>query len=506
MWLVVVRLGALACALLLLGLVFRRRERTLRLLREFWLAPTGPVNLAALRIVLFWGLFRSATGQNPLWYARLPAGERDPPLGWGFLGSLPFDEGLVSGAHDAFVVASAAALLGAFTRLSVPVSAVLAVYVLGLPNFFAKINHAHHVRVLCALALAASPCGDALSLDRLWKRLRGFAPPSPSSAYTVPVRSAWVLLATTYFFPGFWKLWEAGDLWLTGDALRFWLYSKWAALPDFAPLYRIDRHGWLLALLGIATLFFELGFPFALLNRVTRTFAALSAVGFHLGVGYFMGIHFHAFFPLIVLLEIPEGMRTLRRYAPTAGTRVVEALRARTKAWLAALVRPGNAPATSRTWPLRSALPAAVVGGALVFGQVVTGFGAMSTWPVSVYPTFSGRGGALPRVGSSLRVQLETPGEAPVDLGKKLKRLGPARLKKLLHGLERNDRAARTRQRGRALVALFRHASVELEAGDRVSVYETTWKVLPPGKRKNQRERLVQRFVVGEDGTLSRER
>jgi hypothetical protein len=46
--------------------------------------------------------------------------------------------------------------------------------VLGLPQCFGKVNHGGHARMLCALALSLSPCGDALSLDALIRRGSAF--------------------------------------------------------------------------------------------------------------------------------------------------------------------------------------------------------------------------------------------------------------------------------------------------------------------------------------------
>ncbi|HEX6767597.1 MAG TPA: HTTM domain-containing protein [Polyangiaceae bacterium] len=502
MSLAAVRLTLVVLVLLAVALAVRFRERTIGKLHEFWNEPSSPLNVALLRILLFAMLFRSARGRGPLWYTGLPSSERDPPWGWRWLGDLPFDEGLVSGAQDALVLSSAAAAVGLWTRATAPVAALLAVYVLGLPNFFAKVNHGGTARVLCVLALAFSPCGDALSLDRLWKWLRGHAPPPPSSAYTIPVRVVWVLIATTYFFPGFWKLWNAGDLWITGEALRRHLYSKWADLPDFEPLFRVDQHAWLLALLGTATLAFEIGFPFALLNRATRTLAALAAAGFHVGIRYVMGITFSPFIPLIVLIEVPERWSLLRRHVPATVLATASALRLRLRAWQQA-VRPQREP---KPWPSRSVWPALVVGMALVVGQTVAGFAQVNSWPISVFPTFASRGIRPPERGSSLRVTLESEGEEPVDLGKRLKRLGHVRLQQALRGINtKTQKGGEAKHRSRTFVKLLRHAGVHVEPADIVVVYEAKWNVLPPGKRSGFREKVVSRYRVTRGDTLESE-
>jgi hypothetical protein len=503
-WLVVVRLGAVFAALLLVALAVRYRRRAIEVLREFWLTPTSPLNLAALRIVIFYALWRSALGQNFVFYAGMPAAERALPFGWEWVGPWAFDERVISSASSAFALASLAALLGIATPVTAPVAALLAVYLLGLPNSFAKINHGHHARVLCALVIAAAPSGDALSFDRLWQRLRGRAPPEPSIAYTLPVRFAWVLIGTTYFFPGVWKLWKSGDQWFSGEALKFHLYSSWATRPDFEPIFPIDRHEWLLAPLGSATLLFEIGFLFALLHRATRVLAALSAVGFHLGVAHTMGIRFPAFFPLVVLLELPESWRALRRHFPPGLLAFGASARARLEAGLDMLRRRGGSPAP-RSLVSRTIAPAVVAGTLLVFGQSLTGAIGLSTWPVSVYPTFSGRVRSPPFEGSALRLSLRS-GKKTIDLERRFKRFGHARRKALLRDLQRDMSRGPAKNRGGSLVSFLRHSGVRIEPGDRIIVREIRWKVLPPGQRRNEREKVLDRYVVTALGSLERER
>jgi hypothetical protein len=501
-----VRAAAVIAALVVLYVAVQRRERTLEVLRKFWLEPTSPVNVAVLRIIVFYLLHRSAIGQNPVWYTRLPESQRSLPWGWGWLGSLPFDERLASGAEIALIVSAALASVGLFTRVSAPLAALLAVYVLGLPNFFWKINHGHHLRVLFALALACAPCGDALSLDRLWKRWRGHAAPEPSAAYTIPMRVAWLLVGTSYLFPGLWKLWVSGDLWISGAQLKAHLYDSWAVRPDFEPLYRIDQHDWLLALLGVATLVFEIGFIVCVLNRTTRTLAALSAVAFHVGVASFMGIRFSPYPPLVLLLEIPERYDSIRSHVPrrllAAAARTREQLAARAHALFERFRRPPS----STPWPPRSATPAALVGMALLFGQTYTGLASISSWPFSVYPQFSSREERPRTVASTLRFYLESKDGNRVDLLSRLRRrIGVSRVKRLVRSLEKAAQPGGTKNT-RSVVEVFRLAGVRLEPKDRIAIYEATWNVIPPGEQSAYRETLSKRFVVTSDGALRLER
>jgi hypothetical protein len=151
-------------------------------MHRFFLEPISPVNVAALCVIVFYLITKSALARSMRVEVSMPASARRPPFGWAWLGDLPFQPDVILGAKDALVVAGVMATLGLASRLSVPIAALLAVEVFGVPNFFEKINHGHHARVLFARALALAPCGDALSLDRLYRRLRGYGAPPPSAA------------------------------------------------------------------------------------------------------------------------------------------------------------------------------------------------------------------------------------------------------------------------------------------------------------------------------------
>jgi hypothetical protein len=490
-----VRTASVLVALVAALAAIHRRDDAVAFLQRFWLEPSSPVNVALLRMVIFGLITRAAFGRRSLWYAGLPAEERDPPPGWEWVGASFFDADVVAGARIGLIVAGTAATLGVFTRMSAPVAALLAVYVFGIPSFFAKIDHGGHLRMQCALAIAFAPCGHALSVDRLIGRWRGTLSPPASAAYTIPVRAVWVLVGLSYFFPGFWKLWESGDLWLSGRQPLFELRSKWARLPDFEPLFRIDQHAWLLVLFGTATLIFELGYVFALGQRTARTVAALSSTLFHLGVAALLDIRFPAFFPLIVLLEIPERSSPIGKRLAAYWRSAVDAWNARAQAWRKPRGERSSEPAKTLAFRAPALLPVALAAATLVGAQCAAGFARLNSWPISVFPTFSRGAKQPPRVGSMLLVRLESESEEPIDLAEKLRHLGTVRLERLLRGLdERHD--------GRGLVAVIRRARLEIDPADRIVLYEATWRVLPPGKRRGYAERAIATYRVTDDGTL----
>lgn len=408
-----VRLGFLCICAGVFALLVRKHERVTRALKQFFFEPTSAVNLGLLRVAVFFLLFERSLTNPASWFASLPPEFVSLPDGWQWLSDVY--PRLLRGVHPLerlFVLTSALATLGLFTRYTTVLTSLLAVWLLGIPNFYFKIGHDSHVIVLSALILACSRAGDGLSIDALLQRHDGAARPAPSVAYTVPIRFSWLLLGTSYLFPGLWKLWETGDLWLTGTKLRVDLFSKWAQLPDYAPAFRIDHHPLWLAILGTLTLVFEIGFSFALFTRQSRVIAGLAAAGFHLGVGLAMDIWFVIWFPLIVLIDLPEVL-TVAPFSWVAAsiTRSCTAVSDRLAELLPRLRYADSAPRVP-------APPAAAtaVGSLLLLGMLVAGFAPIDSWPIAIYPRFCDRTLAPPRVSSSISFVAQPPHEKAREL------------------------------------------------------------------------------------------
>jgi hypothetical protein len=198
-------------------------------------------------------------------------------------------------AHRAVLLGAAAGLFG--SRLGLAVVAVAGFYLLGFRQIDGPV-HCHHLVWFAAL-LAASPSTDALS----W---RARAPHGSGAIYGFPLRVAAALLATIYFFPGFWKLWISGSGWLSGEVLRGHLYWKWTQSWDFVPLFRVDLLPGLLPLSGALVLLFELGAPLLFLVRRAWPLAVGTALVFHGGTALLLDIHFSNLWPfLVVLVPLP---------------------------------------------------------------------------------------------------------------------------------------------------------------------------------------------------------
>jgi hypothetical protein len=325
---------------------------------DWFAAETHPVNLAVVRITVFWILFETLRGGSFRRYARLPVDLRFPPPGWdAILRVLPLDETSVTAAQVAAAIFAFLALVGLWTRPAAALATLLGAWVLVTPYLFGKVNHTLHHLIWFGLLLAASPSGDALSVDAWLARRRGQPPPGPARAYALPIRLMWLVLGIAYFFAGFHKLFGAPG-WILGDHLQLILYDAWSQ-HHLLPLLRIDRHPWLLRALALASILFELSFIFLVLSRRTRPLAAIGGLLFHASTAYFMRLYFGA---LMLCYVVFVDWHALARRLGLAS---------------------GGAPA-ARADP--GAAATAVVGGMLLALNFGFGLASVDSWPFSVYP------------------------------------------------------------------------------------------------------------------------
>lgn len=212
-----------------LGLPVIRRVR--RGFERFFFLSAAPINLAALRVLLYSAValfalaedpradaITSAVNWRPTSFFRLLPG---PPSGWA-----------LEALRGALVVAAVLAALGLATRPAQLAAAPLAAFVLGFDSNFGKINHRSMLIVLLVLALAPARSGDAYSLDRLLRRGRGAPDPKASPDYRWPVALAQVTAVSVYFFAGWSKLVNGGLEWLSAESFQRFLYVRLDQLGD----------------------------------------------------------------------------------------------------------------------------------------------------------------------------------------------------------------------------------------------------------------------------------
>lgn len=293
------RAALIGIAVELAILVVLRRRRVLQILKAFFTTATHPLNLAIFRMAVFWGIFNEVQLASIVSFSRMPSGLQFAPWGMSaLLPHLPIDATWATIAGVLLLVFSTTGFVGIFSRTSALACALFGFYALGIPHFYGKVNHNHHL-LWFATILAVSPCGDFLALDAVisaWKRAdRGITDPfPPSKAYALPLRFVMLLMGVIYFFPGFWKLWQSGFDWFLTDNLRHQLYLFWTWSFDglWLPAFRIDQHALLCRTAAAATVLFELSFIVLMFSARLRMLAALEGLVFQASTNEFMRISF----------------------------------------------------------------------------------------------------------------------------------------------------------------------------------------------------------------------
>lgn len=309
-----------------------------------------PLDLAVFRVTVFIVVLGSPDLHGAWKWAALPDAARLPVPGWDWvIRGWPPTLDAARIVYGVFLVSAALGLLGLLTRVATICAALSGAWLLGLPQMSGQVLHTHHL-VWFLVLLAASPCGDALSIDaRLGRR-----PRAEAIEYGLPLRIAWVSIGLLFFFAGYWKLAAGGLGW--GDGLGRQMQFKWLQ-TGIPPLVRADLYPQLLRPAGMLAIAFELSIGAFLLWGRTRLWAVAAALLFHAGVRVTMGISFSALWVCYVMF-IPWA-----KWLELAPTPQLQA---------------------RRRW-----VPAMLFGGGLLALQLLTGFaGQEHSWPVACYPTF----------------------------------------------------------------------------------------------------------------------
>lgn len=353
--------------LVLSGLGLWIADRRWGFVRKFLSEERSPRDLAIARIVIFATLLYHIRLRYTLEFARLNPILQVPPAGWQHLiGLVPRQEMLVRFCFYLFVLTSAAAILGLYTRIAAGASTILAFYLFTITQIFGKIDHVHHL-ILLGAVLALSRSGDVLSLDSI----RRPAHPALGRArqYALPLNGMALILGLCYYFPGVWKLSRLGAAWFTASNMRMLITMKLAELtPSGFQLWFI-RQPTLLFLGSVFTIIFELGFVFAVMNPKSRLIALVSGLAFHNAISLIMGIPFGGM-QLSYVVLVDSGW-------------VLSAFRAHTHADV-----PGASHRTGKQ-EISSWSPVALALYAIIGGMILAGIARrVNGWPFACYPTF----------------------------------------------------------------------------------------------------------------------
>jgi hypothetical protein len=353
------------------------------LVTDFFNAQAPPLNLAVFRMLVCAALLFHVPRAAD--YLSLPETLLQVPLGSEIVfGLMPKSQSGSDVLWWVFTISCLCGLIGWHARAALAVATATGLFVYGLPQFFGKIDHSHHL-LWFALVLASSPCGDALSVDQWLASGSGRAPVAdraPAQKYALPLRIVWLLIGLIYLFSGAWKLLAVGWDWALGDNIKYTVHHKWFDLGGYQPPFRIDAYPTLYRSLGLGALGFELGFIVAIFLAPLRRVFVVVGLAFHAFIYFFLDIRLYGLaWCYAAFIDWERLWRRLR--GPDERTPLAFAPR----------VDAGSS--TGDTLPVR------VAGATLIVGVVLAGMMHLSSWPFAVYPTFAVEYG--PRV-ATLRV------------------------------------------------------------------------------------------------------
>lgn len=328
--------------------------------RKFWCMPSTAFNLGVLRIAAVTNLLvydsGAETARNIL---NLTFEGMNVPFGYGIFKSvLPPSSLFLETLLTIYPILGWLALLGILVRYTMPLLAFVSFFVLLFPQFVGKMNHYHHIWLVLVF-LCFSPCADALSVDSLVRRYRGFKLDAhlPQLRYGRPIVYTWLVLGAAYFFPGFWKFAASGWDWALTDNVQLKIITKiWELGTE--PTIPLQNYPLLCKLGGIGTLVLEIGFPFAMIFPPTRALFAIGAISFHEINKYVMQISFAS----------------------------IEWYYVSFINWSKLFKRPSAfKPALFEHIPLRSTVVCSIAAGGMYFAGIT----AIESWPWANYPTFA---------------------------------------------------------------------------------------------------------------------
>ena len=205
---------------------------------------------------------------------------------------------ILMGIHIVALIAMLLFALGFWTRVT---GIATALFVISYANrATGALFGLDQIAGFLTLYLAISNCGDSFSLAR---RLGlGGERTKSSIRNNIAIRLIQVHLCIVYLFAGLGKC--QGETWWNGEAI-------WGAVASFE-YQTIDMtwmadHMWLVSLITLVTLIFEVGYIALIWNRITRPMMLLLAIPLHLGIGLCMGMLEFGLVMLIANLAFVES-------------------------------------------------------------------------------------------------------------------------------------------------------------------------------------------------------
>jgi hypothetical protein len=264
-------------------------------LDAFWFAPTPPLRLAVLRVLIVGFGLAWLLGMSPVLIDTMRmSAAHFRPVGVVSLLDAPLGFRLALAPYLLCIAAGVATLLGWKYRVSAPLHALTLLWITTYRNSWGMVFHSENLWVMHTLILACLPAADAWSLDARRTPAHSLAP-DPRHGWGPKLMAT--VAALTYVLAGVAKLRSAGGAWLDGQVLLG--HVAWDNLRKlelgamYSPLgAALSRWPAVFAPLAWLSMVFELGAPLSLFGRRLAWGWAIGMWSFHLGVAALMAIVF----------------------------------------------------------------------------------------------------------------------------------------------------------------------------------------------------------------------
>lgn len=272
----------------------------------YWFPPSPLVDLAVARIVIVGfqlGWMLSGALRRALETAALRADDEFQPLlvvrilGLGFRPSFETLDHL----HDLALALGSLALIGLATPVSLALFTGSVLYLQAFAYSFGRFHHNEALLAAALLALACSPAGGALSLDRLVRRRVRREPLRDTSPF-----AAWPLLLVQWLLSLVWlsaagsKLARSGVEWMNGYTLQYCAFIKGAKLETPLGVWLSSHHG-LCVVVSWLLILFEATFFLVLVDRRFAQVYVPLAVAVLVSIDLTIGASFYQLVALLVV-------------------------------------------------------------------------------------------------------------------------------------------------------------------------------------------------------------
>ncbi len=450
-------LAMFAVGFLVFGLIHFEKSR--RHIFSYFQHAQAPETLTLFRIVVFALLLWRVMVTPSMFFSGLSPHLLVAPIPWQpLIHFIPINPLLAELAFYGLITMSVFGFIGLFTRTVTWIALFLSIYYFGIPQFYGKVNHCHHL-IWFLMILAVSPGADIWSVDAWRKRgkmafLKSIA---PAKRYALPIRIVWLLVGIIYFFPGAWKVLTSGLAWFSDDSFRHWIYFLTHLAGKDTVVLQIDQYPLLLTATATVAVLFELSFIFAVFSERMRGVWAVAGILFHLSIGVIGDIWFLDLWLLYFVFFDVGKVRWISHSRANATSIML-------------FVNESKA--------IR---PIALVGGILLCLNIAFGAGRMvEAWPFSCYPLFATTGPETIRQ-LSFHGRLNGSDSLELDIDLLREKIGAARLKAMIDDILEEENKDDTSRKIRSLLSLLPNSSMKLNDFKAIYVYERTM-TMGPGK------------------------